>query len=278
MTNLFTGNGSDLEFHAVRSDQTLKDVRNECERLWAAFHPLADSNFVDQFSRDFRARFWELYLGAFLQERHQAVRAVKSGSAGPDFKLPGPPTIFVEATNASRGNGPDAVPHFADSDDDDCNVPFEECVLRITSKLEAKALSNDAKHHGSTYPYIIAVNLPFPEAWVGDVLPLAAQATLGAGGLLIVQDSSEAWRSVAFPRPKQPRQKGPSIETTAFCTTKLAHIAALVVASVNPFSSSYANPAIEVLHNPKALNPLPRGWLGLGTEYWVEGRQLCRKP
>lgn len=278
MTDLFAGSGSDPEFLAVKSNQCFADVRNECERLWAIFHPLADPNFVDQFSRDFRARFWELYIGSFLRERHQAVKAVKAGSAGPDFKVPGPPAIFVEATNASRGSGPDSVPRYSGNDEDDSRVPFEECVLRITSKLNSKALSNNARLLGSEHPYIIAVNLPFPEAWVASNPPLAAQATLGVGSLLIVQESSEAWKTVAAPRPLQDKRSGSAIKTTSFCTTQFEHIAALVVASVNPFSSSYADPAIEVLHNPRATTPLPRGWLGLGAEYWVEGGILSRAP
>lgn len=275
MTDLFVGSGSDPEFEAVRSDPHFTDIRSECDRLWTIFHPLADSNFVDQFSRDFRARFWELYIGSLLKGRHQAI---KSGSAGPDFKVPGTPTIFIEATNASRGSGPDSVPHYVDNDEDDSRVPFEECVLRITSKLNSKALSNDAKQIGSTHPYIIAINLPFPEAWIASNPPLAAQATLGVGGLLMVQESSEAWKSVAAPRPLQEKRNKSSIMTTSFCTTQLEHIAALVVASVNPFSSSYPDPAIELLHNPRAINPLPRGWLGLGIEYWVEEGKLCRAP
>jgi hypothetical protein len=278
MTDLFAGSGSDPEFQAVKSNQRFADVRSECERLWSIFHPLADSNFVDQFSRDFRARFWELYIGSFLKERHQAVKAAKSGSAAPDFMVPGTPAIFVEATNASRGSGPDSVPRYADNDEDDNRVPVEECVLRITSRLNSKALSNDAKQLGSRHPYIVAVNLPFPEAWVASNPPLAAQATLGVGGLLMVQESSDVWKSVAAPSPLQEKRSGSTIKTTSFCTAQLEHIAALVVASVNPFSSSYADPAIEVLHNPRATTPLPRGWLGLGIEYWVEGGKLSRAP
>lgn len=271
MTNLFEGNGTDPQYLAVRSDPSLAWVRSECERLWADFHPLADPNFVEEFSCDFMARFWELYLGVFLRKQHPAVR---SQSSGPDFEVPGPPSIFVEATTASRGDGSNSVPHLVGSDSDESSVPPKECVLRITSKLRDKAKLNDAERLGKSSPYLIAVNLLFREAWVGHDLPLAAQATLGVGSLSMIFESSWASQTVAASKPLHQKQQGTSVETTAFCNTSHEHISALVVAYVNPFSSTYENPIVEFLHNPYALNPLARGWLGLGTEYWVEGGKL----
>jgi hypothetical protein len=29
-----------------------------------------------------------------------------------------------------------------------------------------------------------------------------------------------------------------------------------------------------LIHNPMAATPLPRGWLPVGHEYWVEGEEL----
>lgn len=196
--------------------------------------------------------------------------------------VPDPPTIYVEATNVSRGCNENKVPSIATCYSDDNSEPFpapiNECVLRITQRLRDKADSNDAKIYGATNPYIIAINLPFPEAWVGEDVPLSARAMLGIGGPLIIQDGNDPWKSVGTSQPFLQKKNKSKVKTTAFCNSEYAHIAAMVVASVNPFSSCYKRPAIEVLHNPNASKPLERGWLGLGTEYWVEGGKLCHTP
>ena len=283
MTNLFAGTGTDPAFSLLKSNPAYADIKSECERLWSIFHPIAESNFADQFPHKFHDSFWELYLGAFLKEQHQAKRGTESSNErAPDFMVPGTPTIYVEATNASRGCSQNKVPSIATCDSDDNSepsyAPVNECVIRITAKLEEKATANDAEEYGRDHPYIIAINLPFPEAWVGEDVPLSARAMLGIGGRLITQDGNEPWKSVGTSQPFLQKKNKSKVKTTAFCNSAYAHIAALVVASVNPFSSCYKRPAIEVLHNPNATNPLKRGWLGLGTEYWVEGGKLCHTP
>ena len=67
------------------------------------------------------------------------------------------------------------------------------------------------------------------------------------------------------------------MSTTNFLSAEYKHICAIIVASVNPFSSAYEDPAIEVLHNPTASQKLPPGWVPFGTEYWLEGDQLKSK-
>ncbi len=253
MCKLFDGDGKDFRFVAIRDQAQFDDIRSECERLWRSYsnhNPrLYDRNFIDEFSRNFHDRFWEMYLGVQLLMRYPDV---KSAGSGPDFAVSGTnSSIYFEATVASRGEGTDAVPDITHRTDDDSSVPFEECVLRITSSLREKAKKNDAENRAKQGPYVVAVNLPFPEAWLCGSPPLAAMAVLGLGASV------------------EKKETGSLVSTTAFQCPEYDHISALLVASVNPFSSAYERPAIEVLHNPRATRPLPRAWFRMGTEYWV---------
>ena len=285
MCTLFTAKGSDQCFRAIRDQNNFADIRNECERLWGHYKELAPENFADQFSRDFRARFWEMHLGVLLRAYYPGLEVNKPG---PDFHIPYRDSwIFVEATSASRGNTVDAVPDISSRSDDDDTVPFNECVLRITSSLAEKSKANQAKCFAKRGAYIVAVNLPFPEAWLCGTPPLSAQATLGLGGeVFALSPSSEdgdlnyatAVKSFISRIPSiQKRETKGDVPTTAFLSPEYKHVSALLVASVNPFSSAYDHPSMEMLHNPRATNPLPRGWLKVGNEYWVEDDKLERR-
>lgn len=274
MYQLFEGAGRDPLFLAVRDEGRLADVRSECERLWGLYRVLSDSDFVNQFSHNFNARFWEMYLGVLLLERFPQV---ESADSGPDFVVVAETSTrtFIEATAASRGTGTDAVPDISLRTKEDDSVPFEECILRVTSSLCEKALSNNAMQVAATGAYVVAVNLPFPEAWLCGTPPLAAQATLGVGGAYYAwRENDESEVFVGSVPSIQKQATGSVVPTTAFHPREYDHVSALLVASVNPLSSSYSSPAIEFLHNPRATRPLPTGWLSIGSEYRNQGSTI----
>lgn len=69
--------------------------------------------------------------------------------------------------------------------------------------------------------------------------------------------------------------KGASIKTDVFLSPSYAHISA-VVYSYADWINVPSEPGKEfmLVHNPMATNPLPRGWLSAGKEYWMEGSEL----
>ena len=77
--------------------------------------------------------------------------------------------------------------------------------------------------------------------------------------------------SIPFIQKKGTKNK---VSTTAFFSDEYLHVSALLVTSVNPYSTTYKNPSVELLHNPQATKPLPRGWLKVGKEYWLEGNSF----
>lgn len=275
MSKLFCGNDVDKIFKAVRDDIRFNDIRDKCEVLWKTFEPIADHNFPEEFSKQFLARFWEMYIGVKLLELHPEVKngaiASSSNKPAPDFLVG---NVFVEATVAERGNNIDAIPDISELSEND-SVRFRECVLRLTSKVREKSKSNNLPISGQSASVVIAVNLPYPEVWICYNPPIVAQAFLGVQGLSLVKQADGSWVGTTICQKTIERSDNQEpVDATLFRDKTYEHIRAIILAVVNPFSSSYSNPGFELLHNPNALHPLPRGWLRLGNEYWVEGGKL----
>ncbi|MEZ4651951.1 MAG: hypothetical protein R3E97_24755 [Candidatus Eisenbacteria bacterium] len=272
-TELFAGQGDDAAFRAVRDHHGYADIKEECLRLWAMFEPCARPDFAEGFSWSFHSGFWEMWLGVRLLERYP--RTVATKKSAPDFLVHwNGREAFVEATVAYRGQGRDQVPDISKRIDDDDSVPFDECILRITSAVRTKATANKAREMTVTRSYVVAVNLPYPEAWVCSDPPLAIQACLGIGGLHLGLGDEKLPRTTAIPRRSIEKASGSSVTTECFRDPEYSHISAVVVASVNPFSSSYHDPDVEFLHNPLANHPLPLGWLKADRECWIVGQDL----
>lgn len=284
MSELFSSGGTDPLYLAVKDKQHFKDIREECERLWSRYRFLAEANHLDEFSKHFSERFWEMYLGVNLAIRYpQIERYVPQAKSepAPDFKVG---NVVIEATVAERGNTDEAIPDISkrDFEDDDDSVPFQQCQLRLTSKVRSKSQANDLPNIGRSNPIIIAVNLPYPEVWIGHNPPITATSFLGMGNLLIAKQTDGTWESYTTIHKTIERvghtKKNSPVSAIQFGDKSYEHISAVLAASVNPFSSSYTNPSIELLHNPNALHSLPKGWLKMGKEYWLEKETLvCRE-
>lgn len=270
---LFSGPGADPCFIEIRDNADFWSAKKECLRLWTQFRETFESvrgkrKFCRDFSIQFQQMFWEMYLGVKLKHHYPGV---KHPDSGPDFMIRGPTSVYVEATVAARGTGSDSVPELHKRDDSDDTVPFRECILRITNALDTKEKANSSPKYGDTNPYVVAINFPFPEPWLCGTPPLAAMAALGFTGAVIEWPSG---RQRVDTRPELSKSNGTPVDTDGFWSSTYEHISALVLASVNIFSSAYGAPAVELLHNPNARNPLPKDWLPWGYEYWVDKNQL----
>jgi hypothetical protein len=62
-------------------------------------------------------------------------------------------------------------------------------------------------------------------------------------------------------------------ENAALAPTQRPKEAVLMPSPGSPFQET---PGAEftIVHNPRATNPLPDGWLELGDEYWLDGSDL----
>lgn len=277
-SGLFDGNGHDPLFLAVRNNDQDDGLRKKCNALWERYRTIAEANFSNDFSTNFHAKFWEMYLGVKLLDLHSNVSHPKSGpKPEPDFLVGSEKDqVAVEATFAERGRGLDAIPDTLQGAQEDDLVPFRECVLRVTSKVKDKSESNDLLNRGKSGPVVIAINLPYPEVWICSNPPIVAQAFLGMSGLLGAKQADGTWSAHTTLQATVERlnKEDDPIAAMSFWDKTYEHISAVILASVDPRSSSYSNPGFELLHNPNSTHPLPMRWFKLGCEYWVDGNTL----
>lgn len=179
--------------------------------VWSSYRPFAERNFPSELQKNFSQRSWELFLFYLLQ--NSSLKIIKQPKIGPnpDFKIDlGTRYIFIEAVNAGKGEGKNAVETTSDrlsrvppgtivshgGSFDELNHPK---LRRITSALKTK-LENYLNSHKTIVRnkdcYVIAVNAsdvegsmtPSPETLILEAvkginpaihLPLKKDGTLG---------------------------------------------------------------------------------------------------
>jgi len=151
----------------------IQSRKEKFDRMWKAFRPLADKNFLSDIKKHFHQRTWEMYLGCVFLE---AKLDISSSDDSPDFIVDkGKETeIFIEATACERGNTKNAVPEMFIAEKLEeiivQDVPVDKMILRITQAIKTKAdqykrweLKN---WFNQSTPFIIALNtadLDYPE-------------------------------------------------------------------------------------------------------------------
>jgi hypothetical protein len=171
-------------------------ARERCEEMWAAFHPLADRNFLERLPFEFHQRWFEMYLGASLVSAGIDVRAPKPG---PDFEISaGGQRTFIEAVAPTPGDPEhaDAVsePVYSDAEGRAIavEVPHDRITLRIASAVRAKLDVFDRYRSrglvAADDACIAAVNLrDIPQAWA-DSKEFFFRAVYGMGNRVLVID------------------------------------------------------------------------------------------
>jgi|SRR3989344_923732 len=253
------------------------DAKKWIEELWRQFKPYADSNFLDEFKRQYAQRTWELYLGATLLSR--GFRLGTHNDAGPDFNIKKDSDkhqTWIEATTTNRGDGKDKVPDMVYGVVQ--NVPEEEMMLRIANALNKKyAKYSDDLSKGlikSNEPYIIAINrdrLSYTDGWP----PLIIKVLFGIGHrvLRLTTDGNEhesrEWSLTA--RPRINKRNGKGVPMLFFQNQEHSSVSAVIycVDSIlnSPRSPHDMGENFVIIHNTFAKNPLPDGFFPFGDEY-----------
>jgi hypothetical protein len=106
---LFTNDpAADVAYVNVRDTRNdiMRAARDDCEALWETFEPYADDNFQTEIRSNFDARYWEMYLTAYLIQEGYPVFCPKPGpDVGIDYNGR---RIWFEATSPTRGAGDSA--------------------------------------------------------------------------------------------------------------------------------------------------------------------------
>ncbi len=273
----------------IRDHVHCDEYRQYLGGLWAEYVPYADRNFLDQLQRrgQFHSRVWEMRLTIVLKRLGLAV-AVRGSEAGPDIKIEGTPTTWIEAvapaTTDELERSRELALHGLTP------APEKQVVLRYTQALAEKW----GKYLGYTNAgvvkpsdaFVIAVNaanLHTPSLGSGPLW--IAKALYGIGDLTWSTEVGtgrhlgSGWSHA----PMRYKPKGAAVEADLFLSDKRAGISAVLYAADHLKNWPEVRGKIEgsdfrIFHNEFASVPLPRGLIKRGQE-WATGdgmlRMLC---
>lgn len=275
------GDGTDIGYVNVRDSDDLPcaDGRKFTEHLWPRFAPYADSLFLNEAKSNFTERFWEMYLGCTLLDC--GLQIGTPGDEGPDlFAKIRRRTFWFEATAPSGGAGADQVP--GPTERMLRPVPEEQIILRLTAAIDAKRVhferSRDAEIVADRDGAIICINGRKIPSSITDHRPhRIVKAVFPIGNLTYTLDRrTQKIIDSAFEfRPHIAKASGTEILTTGFLDDDLAMISAVIYSRVDCANHpKRLGDDFVCVHNPKASNPLPIGFLSRGIEYWAEGDTL----
>jgi len=258
-----------------------KDDKRNIEDMWSLYKPYADKDFLQEVRKDFHPRFWEMYLGFSLIKQERSLVPYDKRKGGPDLlilidKL----KVWLEAVAPTAGGSADAVP------ERECgvvtDVPDEQIKLRYCSAIDKKyekykdytkkkiILEDDC--------YVIAVNGgAIPSASKEIDIPRIVRCVLPFGNEVIeinidsleVLDVHHQYQDASY------KKSGSPVSTNIFLNSDYDGISAILFSNVNALNyPNYPGNDFVLIHNPRAKNPLPRGFIELGREYWVENSTL----
>jgi len=259
-----------------------KDDKRNIEDMWSLYKPYADNNFLQEVRKYFHPRFWEMYLGFSLIKQGISLVPYDKHKGGPDLLiLSDKLKVWLEAVAPTAGTSADAVPEI------ECgvvrDVPDEQIKLRYSSVIDEKyekfkkytkkkiILEDDC--------YVIAVNGgAIPSASKEIDIPRIVRCVIPVGNEVIeinissleVLDVHHQYQDASY------KKSGSPVSTNIFLNSdNYDGISAILFSNVHALNyPNYPGNDFVLIHNPRAKNPLPRGLIQLGREYWVENSTL----
>lgn len=248
----------------------------------------ADQKFETELTDRSDAKFWFCVSEALVYDRLRArtFSARTNVGSGPDFLLEvGGKRLWIEVICPT----PTGVPtdwlqiqtNIATS------MPHEAILLRWTSAIKEKTEklvgSSDGKvrgylERGVVSPndmYVIAVNGcqlrhgPFPALCGISQFPYAAEAVFPIGPYQI-QIDRETLRTVGHGHQQRftiKKPNGASVPSHAFLDPRYQSVSAVWAVDFNGFGAIGNPEPSALIHNPNAVNPLPRGFLPVDDEF-----------
>ena len=285
MRHLFSPNiePKDEDYRSLRDDGRYSEQRDFAEYLWQKYEPYADRQFLAAIASEFHPRFWEMYLGcAILKQNITLVSSGNKKRGGPDLCFSrDQDSVWIEAIAPTPGSGVDAVPQLSLSGQA-FTVPDVNITLRYTAAISEKSRKYDGYLEKciltSSDSYIIAVNGQnvYP-ILLEDEVPRIVKAvlSLGSPSITLNPDTFEIVDQGYAHRPVLWKAKGSQVPTDTFFDPAFSGISGLIFSMADVWTGSRVlGSDFFYVHNPLAANPLPKGWLPIGIEYWVEDDKL----
>lgn len=272
----------DSTYLELRENPNLAEQRSCISKMYSAFEPYADANFMEEFPKHCLSRFWEMYLGsAILGAGCKLVPRKSRNSGGPDLCIElNSRLVWVEATLPNIGTGPDSDPLKIPLSTEIAQVvPEDEIILRFCSAIKDKHSQHlDHISKGLVHadePFLVAVNgagLGHLPHMIGDV-PYAVRAVLPFGPYTMTFDPktkktlSEGFRY----RVSIAKKSGSLVSTNMFLDPSFKLISGMFYSNINPFFCKSARlQDIPLLHNYSPSNPVIQGSLCPEAELYIE--------
>jgi hypothetical protein len=269
---------------ATSAMTTRPEFRAWLETIWKQYEPYADSNFPNEFKKQFNQRAWELHLGSTLINRGYVLGS--HTATGPDIKIPYQSKNFwIEAITVEKGDAQDKVPDIEYGKA--MNVPEKEMLLRLTAGLREKHQKYLKYLKGRLVsqddPFVIAIDrapLEHPDAQIP--LILKCLFAIGHQVLFLKTDKPrpKTEASTWSAREKVNKISGSEVEMLMFRDASFEGISAVIYCSWNILNSprdlDKMGDNFAIVHNPFAKNPLPDKFFKFGETWKQEGQQLKR--
>lgn len=272
----------DSSYVAISTMTTLAGFRDWLESIWVEYESYADSNFPNEFKKQFNQRAWELYLGSTLLNRGYTLGG--HSNVGPDLEIRyKDKSIWIEAIAVEKGEGQDKVPNVQYGKLMD--VPEKEMLLRLTAGLRDK----HQKHLrylkdgivSQDDPFVIAIDrspLEHPDAQI----PLILKCLFAIGHQVLFlkreQHQPRTEGSTWSAREKVSKISGSEVGMLMFRDASFEGISAVIYCAQNILNSSRDSNRMGdnfvIVHNPFAKNPLPDNFFKFGDIWKQEGDQI----
>ena len=244
-------------------------ARQLCLDMWNIYEPYADEHFRTEFARDFGARFWEMDLACTLLGFGKGIECPKPG---PDIKVDS--SVWIEAISPTQGHegSRDRVPDIVTGTT--MRVNKDPIILRYTASIEEK----HRKYLGyiekgiikKDEPYIIALNSSqIPGADLELPMPRIVSALLSIGSQYVEFDreSGDVVGDGYHHQEAVKKSNGADVPIDMFHNPDYCGISAILYSNSDCFNRAEKNGSgYIIVHNPRALNPIDVGFLGVGKE------------
>lgn len=251
----------DSTFNHIRDlhDHPYPDARKKCLDFWEKFHPYADTKFLSQIQKHFGGGYWEMLL---VNKMLKQGFLLTSEDSGPDictyidnYK------VFIEAVCPNKGNGDNEVTPVA-ANDLVQQLKEDPINLRLTAAFSQKnrAFKNYLSEGivANSDALIVAISgEDIPDVRIEDpYCPRIVKLAYAIGAAVITKNIETGSGSFSYQRKTQVLNANLSpVGTSFFLDPENTHISAILYSHENVFNSG----DYYLVHNPKALIPLPAG-------------------
>ncbi|MCD4735705.1 MAG: hypothetical protein K8R53_06645 [Bacteroidales bacterium] len=264
--------------------------RNELIRVCKAFVEcgLADRKFIRELTSGQDSKFWACISEALLADRLHDKSFPERNTTddeGPDFLIEDRNLkVWIEVICPEPRGIPE---NWLSLGKGVTNFPHVDILLRWTAAIKEKAEKLIGNDEGtitgylkkgivaSNEAYVIAVNGcqlrngPFPALYGISQFPFAVEAVFPIGPiqLRINKETGKAVDQGHQHRPYVINKNNAQVPAFTFLDPRFNQISAIWAVDLNGGSVIGNSEPMTVIHNPNALNPIPKGLLPTDNEY-----------